>query len=62
MTRLAIPPRVWVSATHVPEARPTCTVEVEDRTPRPTGVLNPDGWMIYDVPETVPLGFKGRPK
>jgi hypothetical protein len=52
-------PAAWVSATHVPETRPTCTVDDDGRQPRATGLLSADGWMIYDIPETVAFGFRG---
>ena len=54
MTRLAIPSRVWVSATHVPETRPTCTVEAEDYgdcypAVRPDGGIVPAWTTVWRI-------------
>ena len=53
----AIAPKAWLSATHTPEPRPTCEVIERSKELRETGILNADGWMIYDVPEDRPIGF-----
>jgi hypothetical protein len=51
-------PKAWVSATDVPEDRPTCTVFESDDTPQSTGLLDTHGTPLYRLVEKGPLGFQ----
>jgi hypothetical protein len=54
------PPEAWVSASDVPETRPSCDVYESDPTPTYSGLLNAAGERLYRIPEKVKLGFHGK--
>ena len=55
-------PRAWVSETHTPEDRPTCTVWVADEEPVDPGLVNAVGTPLFRVSDRLPIGFVAKEK